>query len=92
MIVKMPHTKRPSKVDIDLHKTGEEKKQERKRKTTMYLEKKTPCYISPMNNSYFSAAYIEHLGRSRNDTLSRCKITTEIPLLPATLFSYIIVC
>ena len=35
MIVKMPHTKRPSKVDIALHKTDEEKKQERKRKTTV---------------------------------------------------------
>ena len=30
----------------------------------MYLEKKTPCYINPMNNNYFSAAYIEHLKTS----------------------------
>jgi len=35
----MPHTKRPSKVDIDLHKTDEEKKQERKRKNYYVLRK-----------------------------------------------------
>jgi len=64
VIVKIPRTKRPSKVDIALHKTDEEKKQERKRKTTVYLEKKTPCYINPMNNSYFSTIYIEHLKTS----------------------------